>query len=336
MKRTILLLSISVLATLILGWVNLVEAQQAGKVYRIGYIAAGGRHYDIFRQRLRELGYVEGQNLVIERHSVSPKGGPRRARARAREPLAELVRLKVDVIVAGGARAYIDALQRATRTIPIVSISMRVDPVKAGFAVSLARPGGNITGLTNLASRSHGKRLELLKEAFPRISRVSILWSPPQAKQAMKEVQAVAQALEVQIQSVVPRRVGRDFEDIESVLSAISQERPDALLVATGYFMAIHQARIIEFASKRRLPTIFAWSRFVNAGGLMSYGVDFEHLYGRAATYVDKILKGAKPGDLPVERPTKFDFVVNLKTAKALGLTIPPAVLLQATEVIIK
>ena len=150
----------------------------------------------------------------------------------------------------------------------------------------------------------------------------------------MKEVEAVGQALGIQIQSVVSSRAARDYDDIESVLSAISQERPDALLVATGYFMAIHQARIIEFASKRRLPTIFAWSRFVNAGGLMSYGVDFEHLYGRAATYVDKILKGAKPADLPIEQPTKFDFIINLKTAKALGLTIPPEVLIQATKVI--
>jgi len=330
MKRTILLLSISVLATLILGWVNLVEAQQAGKVYRIGYIAAGGRHYDIFRQRLRELGYVEGQNLVIERHSVSPKGGPRRARARAREPLAELVRLKVDVIVAGGARAYIDALQRATRTIPIVSISMRVDPVKAGFAVSLARPGGNITGLTNLASRSHGKRLELLKEAFPRISRVSILWPRRQHKHAMKEVEAVGQALGIQIQSVVTSR----SLAIESVLSAVSQGRPDALLVAPSYFALAHRAQMIEFAAKRRLPTIYSSSSNVRAGGLMAYGTDRLHLHRRVAAYVDKILKGVKPADLPIEQPTKFDFVVNLKTAKALGLTIPSEVMLQATKVI--
>ncbi len=338
MKRTMLLLSISVLATLILGWVNLAEAQQAGKVYRIGYLTGrrgrgsqSGGSYDAFRQQLRELGFVEGQNLVIERRSVTRGGGT--LQARTSKLAAELVRLKVDVIVTGGASTVIRVAKGATRTIPIVMRGALVDPVKAGFVDSLARPGGNITGLYRLDSKLHGKRLELLKEAFPQISRVVII-VPPSAvryKHVMKEVEAVGQALGIQIQALVVRR---RTDEIESVLSAISQERPDALFAAGSYFMLAHRARIIEFANKRRLPTISARSYILRAGGLMYYGTNRPDLNRRAATYVAKILKGAKPADLPIEQPTKFDFVVNLKTAKARGLTIPPAVLLQATKVI--
>ncbi len=307
-------------------------AQQAGKVYRIGYLsgrgARGGASYNAFRQQLRELGYVEGQNLVIKYRSVPAKGG--RLRDRAREPAAELVRLKVDVIVIRGAPSMIRALQQATRTIPIVTSGALVDPVKAGFVDSLARPGGNITGLYILESKLHGKRLQLLKEAFPQISRVVIVLPPPRHKHVMKEVEAVGQALGIQIQSLVVRRMDK----LESVFSAISQERPDALLGAVSTFVRIYRSRIIEFAAKRQLPTMGSRSRFVDAGGLMSYGTDRYHMVRRAATYVAKILKGAKPADLPIEQPTKFDFVVNLKTANALGLTIPPAVLLQATKVV--
>jgi len=306
------------------------EAQQAGKVYRIGYVRGRSplaRNIHIaFQRRLRELGYVEGQNVVIEYRYVTAKAG--RLPAQAPELAAELVRLKVDVIVTSPSRTVTRALQRATRTIPIVMPGINADPVKAGLVVSLARPGGNITGLTNLAVKLHPKRLELLKEAFPRIFRVAILWAPSQQRRSMKEVEAVGQALGIQIQSLVVD------VDLESAFSAISQERPDALLIVTTYFMVAHRARVIEFAAKQQLPTIYAWSPFVYAGGLMSYGVDFQHLYRRAATYVDKILKGAKPADLPIERPTKFDFVINLKTAKQLGITIPPEVLLQATKVI--
>jgi len=326
--------TIGLISTLVLGLLAgqlPVEAQQAGKVYRIGYVRGRSplaRHIHIaFWQRMRELGYVEGQDVVIEYRYIKA-GQP--TRAQGAELAAELVRLKVDVIVASPATPVIRALQQATRTIPIVMPGTNVDPVKAGFVVSLARPGGNITGLTNLASELHGKRLELIKEAFPRISRVAIIWPPGQAKLAMKEVEAVGQDLGVQIRSLIVRRLG----DLESAFSAISQERPDALLIVTTYFMIAHRARVIEFAAKRRLPTIYAWNPFVYDGGLMSYGVDFQHLYRRAATYVDKILNGAKPADLPIEQPTKFDFVINLKTAKALGLTIPPEILLQATKVI--
>jgi putative ABC transport system substrate-binding protein len=247
---------------------------------------------------------------------------------------ADLVRLKVDLIVVSHAPPRIRAAQRATRTIPIVMGGVHVDPVKAGFVVSLARPSGNITGLTNLAWKLHAKQLELLKEAFPRISRAAIIWRPPHQKHAMKEVEAVGQALGIQIQPLVVPGLG--LEGLESALSAISREHPDGLLVAfaRSYEASPFYARIIEFAVKRRLPTIYAGSGYAKAGGLMSYTADNKDLVRRTASYVDKILKGAKPEDLPVERPTKFDFVINLKTAKKIGVTIPPEVLYRATKVI--
>ncbi len=319
--RTIALIGILVLGLLVRPL--LAEAQQGTKVYRIGYFIRGeSRPYSkAFRQGLRELGYIEGQNIVIMTRSARDKGE------------AELVRLKVDVIVTqGGSPRLIRAAQGATRTIPIVMPGVHVDPVAAGLVVSLARPGGNITGLTNLAAKLHTKQLGLLKEAFPRISRVAILWPRPHQHHAMKEVQAVGQALGIQIQSVVPsRRLGCL---IECALSTISQERPDGLIVVATRRTLGPRARIIEFTAKRRLPTIYDNSLFVDAGGLMSYGTDFQHLYRRVATYVDKILKGAKPADLPIERPTKFELVINLKTAKQLGFTIPPEVLYRATKVI--
>ncbi len=331
--------TIGLISTLVLGLLAVplpTEAQQqAGKVYRIGYL--GAPRYDVFRQRLRELGYVEGQNLVIERRSVKAKAGL--LLDRAPELAAELVRLKLDVLVASPAPPLIRALQRATRTIPIVMRGVAFDPVKAGFVVSLARPGGNITGLTNLHSKLHGKRLELLKEAFPRISRVAILWpmferdQASQQKHAMKEVKSEGQALGIQIQPLVvtARRLG----SLESAFSAISRERPDGLYVATYGLIIRHRARIAEFAAKKRLPAMYGRSLFVDAGGLMSYGADHQHLGRRAATYyVDKILKGAKPADLPVERPTKFELVINLKRAKQLGITIPPEILIRADRVI--
>jgi len=305
------------------------EAQQSSKVYRIGYLSVRGPDPDkrplaAFHQGLRELGYVEGQNLVIEYGYAEGKV------KRYPDLAAELVRLKVDVIVTqGGSPRLIRAAQRATRTIPIVMTGVHVDPVAAGLVVSLARPGGNITGLTNLAAKLHTKQLELLKEAFPQISRVAILWPRPHQHHAMKEVEAVGQALGIQIQSLVvtgPRSIS-----LESAFSAISRERSDGLLVVTTRHP---RARFIEFTAKRRLPTIYDYSLFVDAGGLMSYGTDFQHLYRRVATYVDKILKGAKPGDLPIERPTKFELIINLKTAKQLGLTIPPSILYRATKVI--
>ncbi len=327
--------TIGLISTLVLGLLAgplAAEAQQAGKVYRIGFLRTGSGPLTTFlvyiglRQGLRELGYVEGQNYVIEYRSI---GSRREWRP---EIAAELVRLKVDVIVTSPGPSAIRAAQQATRTIPIVMSGVRVDPVKAGFVDSLARPGGNITGLTQLGSQLHAKRLELLKEAFPRISRVAIIWSARDQKQSMKEVEATGQALGVQIQSVVVQREG--LRDIESVFSAISKKRSDGLLVGPSGFMNRNRARFREFTAKRGLPTIYALSRFVNAGGLMSYGVKLSDLFRRAAHYVDRILKGAKPGDLPIEQPTKFELVINLKTAKKLGFTIPPQFLARADKVI--
>ncbi len=312
------------------------EAQNAVKVYRIGFLGVGSpgslrriklkpppSHIALWN-RLRELGY----EFVKEYRYAEGR------LERLPDLAAELVRLKVDVIVSPASPA-IHAAQRATRMIPIVMTGANVDPVEAGFVGSLARPGGNVTGLTNLESKLHPKRLELLKEAFPRISRVAILWPRTQQKHAMKEVEPVGQALSIQIQSVVAAtRNVTPLDELKSAFSAISRGRPEALLVASFGLTIGHRARVIDFAAKRRIPAMYARRLFVNAGGLMSYGANSPHLFRRAATYVDKILKGAKPADLPIERPTKFELVINLKTAKKLGLTIPPQFLARADKVI--
>ncbi len=324
--------TIGLISTLTLGLLGAPlpgEAQQAGKVYGIGYLSRSWtepqkHQVAAFKQGLRELGYVEGQSYVIEYRNAKGR------RERLPEAAAELVRLKVDVIVTSPGRNPIRAAQRATRTIPIVMAGSRADPVDSGFVDSLARPGGNITGLTDLRAKLHGKRLEIIKEAFPRISRVTILWNRRELRRWKKEVEAVGPGLGIQIQSEV-----LNHRAIETTLSAISRET-DGLLVATGAGgpVARHRSRFIDFVMKRRLPTIYLDSQFVDAGGLMSYGTDVPDLYRQAATYVDKILKGAKPADLPVEQPTKFDLIINLKTAKALGITIPPSVLYRADKVI--
>ncbi len=327
--------TIGLISTLVLGLLAgplPAEAQEPGKIHRIGWLRFTPRSPNnpsqvAFRQKLHELGYVVGQNLVIEFRSAKYK------HEQYPKIAAELVRLKVDVLIVLPAPALIRAAQGATRTIPILMPGIRVDPVKAGFVVSFARPGGNITGLTNLESDLHPKRLELLKEAFPRISRVAILWPPDQQIHGMKAMDAVGQALGIQIQSLdVPGRLGLD--GLERVFSAISRESPDALIVASTASSLRHRTRIRQFAAKRRLPMMYAQSIFVNAGGLMSYGANLPDIFRRTATYVAKILKGAKPSDLPIEQPTKFELVINLKAAKQLGLTIPPEVLFQATKVI--
>jgi len=308
------------------------EAQQTEKVYQIGWPSffpgpnpPTGPTHIAFRQRLRELGYIEGENLVIEYRSAEGK------RERRPEIAAELVRLKVDVIVTSGAPGLIRIVQGATRTIPIVSIGIRVDPVKAGLVKSLARPGGNLTGITNLKTDLHGKRLELLKEAFPGISRVAILWPQHDQEQGIKDLEAAGRALGIQIHSVVVEKRPGGFD---SAFSTIGREHVDALLVDAPWLMNRHKARMMAFTAKRRLPAIYTRSRYVDAGGLMSYGTNLAHLSRQGATYVDKIFKGAKPADLPVERPTKFDLVINLKTAKQLGITIPPSILYRADKVI--
>ncbi len=339
MKRTVLLSFISVLAVVILASVQLAEAQQPGKVYRIGYVCGScprplGAHHIAFWQRMRELGYVEGQNLVIEERNVKGTGS---RWSQAAKLAAEMVRLKLDVIVTMPSATVTSEFQRATRTIPIVMPGMRADPVEEGFVMSLARPGGNITGLTNLNSKLYAKRLQLLKEAFPRMTRVSILWAGSQRRRSMKEIEPVAQALGIKIQSlnvIRPHHLERAFSAILHTDRAQPRESPRGLLIATTHIMRTHRARILEFAAKRRLPAMYDRSPWVDAGGLMYFGTNLVELRRRTATYVDKILKGAKPGDLPVEQSTNFHFVINLKTAKQLGITIPPTVLFRATKVI--
>ena len=317
-----------------------VEAQQSGKVYRIGYLSSGTASpatdpgWSDLRKRLQELAYVEGQNLTIEYRyaELNPQ--------RLQDLAAELVHLKVDVIVTSPDEPVIRAAQLATNTIPIVmpgSVANPLEPTfwgekrRAPLVLSLARPGGNFTGLTNLDSELHAKRLELLKESFPRITRVAILWPrAQQQKQTLKDIETVRQALAIEIQSLA----AGTLDDLERGLAEISRETPDALLVARSQALLNHRQRVIDFAIKRRLPTIFAESGFVNAGGLMSYGADIRDLYRRAATYVDKILKGANPAELPIERPTKFELVINLKTVKQINAAISPNVLARADRVI--
>ena len=303
------------------------EAQQpANKVYRIGYLSNRGesRPYEkAFRQGLRELGYIEGQNIVIEGRF----GGRKRLPGLA----AKLVKLKVDCILAGTALAT-RAAKKATRTIPIV-MGSGGDPVRHGFVVSLVRPGGNITGLTSLSSALAGKRLEFLKEAFPHISRVAVLWDPSRGGSEVnfKQTENAARALGVKLESL---EVQRPY-DLEKAFRAAVNWRAEGLIVmGRGMGGRRRLAQLAELAAKHRLPAMYSLQRYVVAGGLMSYAPNRHDLYRRAATYVDKILKGANPGNLPVERPTKFELFINLKAAKQLDVTIPPEVLYQADKVI--
>ena len=315
------------LATMLLASANLAAAQQPKTVPRIGFLSAASpatSRAEAFRQGLRELGYVEGKNIVIEWRFAEGKAD------RLPGLAAELVRLKVDVIVTSGP-APTRAAKEATSTIPIV-MAQDPDPVGTGFVASLARPGGNITGLSNLRPELSGKRLELLREVVPRLTRVAVLYNPgnPVSGPELKETELAARALGVQLQylNVLSPK------DIETVFRAASKGRADAVLVLASPFLLSHRTQIADLAAKSRLPAIYYSTEFVEDGGLMSYGVSFTDLYRRAATYVDKILKGAKPADLPVEQPTKFEFIVNLKAAKQIGLTIPPNVLARADKVI--
>ena len=283
---------------------------------------------EAIRLALRELGYIEGQNIAIEYRYAEGK------RDRLPELAAELVRLKVDIIVVAGGAGTIRAAKNATKTIPIVMTGAGIDPVEAGLVESLARPGGNVTGITNLTRELGGKRLELLKEAVPKLARVAVLYDPaiPGSVREVKEVLPVAaRALGLTIQSWEVR----DADDFEKVFAALNKERPDGLYVrAGGPLMSANQKRIVGFALKSRLPSMYGSREAVDAGGLMSYGADLADSYRRVAYYVDRILKGAKPADLPVEQPTKFELVINLKTAKQIGLTIPPEVLARANRLI--
>ena len=282
---------------------------------------------EAIRLALRELGYIEGQNIAIEYRYAEGKPG------RFPELAAELVGLKVDIIVVAGGNRIIPAVTNATKTIPIVMTGAGRDPVEAGFIESLARPGGNVTGLTNLTTELGGKRLELLKEAVPKVARVAVLYDPANTSSVLsvKEVlPVVARALGLTLQ---PWEV-RAADDFEKVFAALNKQRPDGLYVLGGGLMSANRKRIADFAVRSRLPSMYYNREDVDAGGLMSYGADIADSYRRVAYYVDRILKGAKPADLPVEQPTKFEFVINLKTAKQIGLTIPPEVLARATKLI--
>ena len=306
------------------------EAQQAKKVPRIGFLAAAtpataADLVEAFKQGLREHGYVEGQNVVLELRFGEGKAEQFPVLA------GELVRLKVDVIVAL-TNPVIEAVRQATQTIPIV-MPAASDPVAAGFVASLARPGGNITGLTGYSPELNGKRLELLREAFPKLSRVALLLTPnfPGSALDLKETESAARSLGLRIQ---PLEV-RDASDIDRAFKAMTKERADALTMFPGHpALFVNRKKIVELATKNRLPAMYSLSAFVDAGGLMFYGPDLLVGYRRAATYVDKILKGAKPADLPVEQPTKFEFIINLKAAKQIGLSISPNVLARADKVI--
>jgi putative tryptophan/tyrosine transport system substrate-binding protein len=280
------------------------------------------------RLALRELGYIDGQSIAIEYRYAEGKVD------RAPELATELVRLKVDIIVVASGDQWIRAAKNATRTIPIVMTGQGSDPVRAGFIESLARPGGNVTGLTALNRELGGKRLELLKEAVPKLSRVAVLYdpaNPPSSHEVKELLPADARALKLTIQPWEIRAV----DDIEKVFAALNKQRPDGLYPFTaGPLMRPNQKRIVDFALKSRLPSIYSSRAYVEAGGLMSYGADLADRYRRVAIYVDKILKGAKPADLPVEQPTKFELAINLKTAKQIGVTIPQSLLYRADKVI--
>jgi len=298
------------------------HAQQPKKVPRIGYLGsrsatAESARAEAIRLALRERGYIEGQNIAVEYRYAEGKFD------RAPELAAELVRLKVDMIVVGGGTRWVQPVMNATKTIPIVMTGVGIDPVDAGFVESLARPGGNVTGITNLTGELGGKRLELLKEAVGKVARIAVLYDPSSlasVRELKGALPAAARALKLTVQSWEVR----DEDGFERVFAAISKWRPDGLYVSSGLLMSANQKRIAGFALKSRLPSMYETGAFVDAGGLMSYGADITDSYRRVAYFVDRILKGAKPADLPVEQPTKFELVINLKTAKQIGVTIPP------------
>jgi ABC-type uncharacterized transport system substrate-binding protein len=326
MTRTLLVLS---MITAILAVVVASYAQTATRVYRVAWVtptpaAEESLTLNAFRQELRQRGYTEGENLTVEHRSVEAK--PDRISA----VMAELIRLNVDVLVAV-TQPTVQAAQQATRSIPIVMCGVG-DPVATGLVASLGRPGGNVTGLSGLSPELAGKRLELLREALPRASKVAVLWNPANPSNApqIRDLQDAARALRIQLQLLkvsVP-------QDLEGAFQAATRERAGALIVLDDLFIFTQRSQIIALAAKSRLPGIYGWGIFADAGGLMSYSPDFRDMGRGAAVFVDKILKGAKPADLPVEQPTKFELVINRRAAKVLGLTIPSSLLLRADRVI--
>ena len=315
------------LATFLLPTASSAEAQQPAKVRTIGFLSqAGGPSaaYEVFRQALRDLGYIEGTNIAIEHR---PGEGEAASLA---EKAKELVRMKVDVIVTTGGVST-RAVQQATTTIPIVFTSSG-DPIEGGFVDSLARPGKNLTGITFLAYELVGKRLELLKEAVPRVSRVAVIANPahPGEQRELRETQSIARALGITLE----HHQVRSKADYDTAFDAIPREKANGLLSFPEGGTLANFKQIVEFAAKHRLPSMFGWKEYVEGGGLMAYGPNRDESYRRIAVYVDKILKGTKPTELPTELPMKFDLVINLKTAKQIGLTIPPNVLARADRVI--
>jgi putative tryptophan/tyrosine transport system substrate-binding protein len=330
--KKVVLLPILVVAVLLAVGVT-TEAQQPKKVPRIGYLspfdpARESARAEAIRLALRERGYMEGQNIATEYRYAEGKLD------QAPEIAAELLRLKVEIIVVAGGEPWIRAAMNVTKTIPIVMTGGGSDPVEAGLVKNLARPGGNVTGITSLSRELGGKRLDLFKEAIPRVVRVAVLYDPalPGTEIDVKEVLPVAaRPLRLTLQPWDVRAAG----GFEKVFAALSKQRPDGLYVPpSGPLMFSSPKRIADFALKSRLPSMYVTRDYVDAGGLMSYGADLADSYRRVAYFVDRILKGAKPADLPIEQPTKFELVINLKTAKQIGVTIPPNVLARADKVI--
>ena len=324
-------LTVGCISLFLVGFTHVVTAQQPKKVARIGYLSAYDSGSESTRAKgirlaLRELGYIEGQNIAFEYRYAEAK------RDRYPELAAELVRRKVDVIVIAGGFIPIHVAQNATKTIPIVMAGVGGDPVKLGLVESLAHPGGNVTGITNLQTDLDGKRLELLKQSVAKLARVAILYDPavPIARQVKNDLPVEARALGLTIQLWEIQAA----EDLERVFAALNNERPDGLYASSSLVITLNRKRIADFALRSRLPSTYSDREAVNAGGLMYYGADLTDSYRRVASYVDRILKGAKPADLPIEQPTKFELIINLKTAKQIGVTIPQSVLYRADRVI--
>ena len=316
-------------ATLVLVFGVAVGAQQSKKVVRIGYLGSdpasfSGIEMKAFRERLRALGYIEGQSMTIEPRYWEGKV------ERLPDLVAELVRLSCDVIITTGSEAA-QAAKNGTKAIPVV-MAFSGDAVRLGIVADLARPGGNITGLTSINAELSGKRVELLKEVFPGLSRLALFWSPgnPNTKHVLTETESAARSFRVATQLVEVRRP----DEFERAFQTATKNGAEAFMVGGGGFLSAHRSRIVKQAVKSRLPGIYPQINYVEAGGLMTYAEDRGYMFRRAAEYVDKILKGSKPADLPVERPTKFELVINVKAAKQIGMTIPPSVLARADRVI--
>jgi len=300
------------------------KAQPGGKVWRVGILAtANPRVYDDLINELRRLGYIQGQNLALELQSAEGKI------ERLPGLAAELVRGRMDVIIAGGTEASVEAARQATNTIPIVLVAIDYDPVAKGYGASLARPGGNVTGVFLQQIELTAKRMELLREAFPKLTRVAILWDPSATDQ-FKSADAAARTFGIRVQSLEIGTLG----ELPGAFATAAKDRADAVFVVTTAVFFRERAQISKLAIERRLPAVYALREFVEAGGFMSYGTNLPEMFRRAAGYVDRIFKGAKAGDLPMEQPTRFELVINLKTAKTLGLTVPPSLLLRADDVI--